>query len=817
MFSVRSCAHRVRGWYKPAIALATLAASLTVFAGPTSRAGSPLPGQIVIDPAHPHSLMRHGGGRVFICGPGDPEDFLYLGRRNPDGTRDGDQVQRIGKLIEHGGNSIYMQIVRTHGGDANEDQTHNPFVNSDPVQGLDEEILGQWEEWFSLMDRSGIVIYLFFYDDGARIWDTGDLVGPEEKAFLEGIVHKFKHHKNLIWLVAEESEERYSGERVGAIAEIIRDADDHGHIIGNHHLSGTVFKDWKTGRALTHLSMQLSETGDRAHTGAIEARQKAADRYQVIYSESTAMGADGDSMRRHAWAVAMGGLMPMLLGMDIADTPATILNQCRYLQRFFEATDFYTMAPHDELAHGETKWVLAHPGNSYIAYAENLSGKMGIKALPAGQYAVTWMDCRSGRTMTLHRAIAESGDHSFDKPDEIGQECVAAIRRANFQTAAPSQLQRGDHAGHARGDYFPSPESAGGWRKLDKPEDIRRLAGMDPDKLDQLKEWLLASDKRNFAAVVIRNGYIVLEVERSHSAKTDARRLASVSKAICATVLAIASERSQQGLTPKKMSFDDLAFQFIPWAQPLSDPRKEKITVRQLFNHTSGLCPEATGAPNDGTWAYVLGHSGDARTAMLAFDPGTNCGYSTHAFDHASLVCETVTGMPYDEFAIQALFKPIGCEHWWFQYFDGDGKEGEKYGRHPTHGLGMPARDLARVAYCMLRGGRWNDRQIIPQWFVEETAAPTHDLKIPEMRFALNAQTFSHGWQLPARLTGEGSRSGRGIPADARHKPGSGGQLIAFVPSLDLVVTRQTGSSGAWEYEEYLRRACQAVVREKAK
>jgi len=48
---------------------------------------------------------------------------------------------------------------------------------------------------------------------------------------------------------------------------------------------------------------------------------------------------------------------------------------------------------------------------------------------------------------------------------------------------------------------------------------------------------------------------------------------------------------------------------------------------------------------------------------------------------------------------------------------------------------------------------------------------------------------------------------------DARYKPGSGGQLIAFVPSLDLVVTRQTGGSGSWEYEEYLRRACAAVMK----
>ena len=356
--------------------------------------------------------------------------------------------------------------------------------------------------------------------------------------------------------------------------------------------------------------------------------------------------------------------------------------------------------------------------------------------------------------------------------------------------------------------YFPPPGSQGGWRRLDKPDGIRRLAGMDPEKLQALKEWLLQSDDRNFAAVVIRRGYIVLEVERGNSAQSDARRVASVSKAVCATVLAIAAERSQRGLTPQRMTFDDPAFQFIPWAQPLSDPRKAAITVRQLLNHTSGICPEAIGAPNDGTWDYILGHTGDARTAQLAFDPGRACGYSTHALHHAALVCETVTGEPYDQFAIEALFRPVGAEHWWFQYYEG----GPKYGRHPSHGLGMPARDLARIAYCMLRGGRWKDRQVIPRWFVEQTIAPTHTVRGLEMRFKMNAQAFSHGWELPARLTGEEGRSGQGIPLDARSKPGSGGQLIAFVPSLDLVVTRQTGSSGAWQYEEYLRRACQAVI-----
>jgi CubicO group peptidase (beta-lactamase class C family) len=361
----------------------------------------------------------------------------------------------------------------------------------------------------------------------------------------------------------------------------------------------------------------------------------------------------------------------------------------------------------------------------------------------------------------------------------------------------------------AEADYFPPPESKGGWRKLENEADLRRVGGVDPAKLAELRAWLLKSDDRNFAAVVIRRGWIVLEVERGNSAKTDARRVASCSKAVCATVLAIASERSQQGLTPKKMQFDDPAFQFIPWAQPLSDPRKTQITVKQLLNHTSGLCPEATGAPNDGRWEYLLGHTGDARTEKLAFAPGTACGYSSHALAHAALVCENVTGMSYDKFAVEYLFKPLGIEHWWFQYYEG----GEKYGRHPSHGLEMPARDMARIAWCMTRNGRWGEQAVIPKWFVEETAAPTHKVQGQEMRFKLNAESFSHAWELPAQLKGEGGRDGRDLPPDARYKPGSGGQLIAFVPSLDLVVTRQTGSSGEWEFVECLRRACAAAIK----
>ena len=157
------------------------------------------------------------------------------------------------------------------------------------------------------------------------------------------------------------------------------------------------------------------------------------------------MRTDPDGMRHHAWAVAMGGVMPMLLRMDIAATPVEILHQCRFLQEFFEATDFYALSPHDELKHDGTRYVLADPGRSYIAYADDLSGKMGIRNLGAGEFAVTLdglpdgPDRRSdsrdlrGRGPIVRQAAG-------DRPGMRGVDPAHGCRRASF--GADSAIRR---------------------------------------------------------------------------------------------------------------------------------------------------------------------------------------------------------------------------------------------------------------------------------------------------------------------------------------------------------------------------------------
>jgi CubicO group peptidase (beta-lactamase class C family) len=718
-----------------------------------------LPGQIVVDPEHPRWLKRHGGRHVFVCGPGDPEDFLYVGKRNPDGTRDGDQVARIEKLAEHGGNCIYIQLVRTHGGDARPDRTQNPFVDSDPAKGLDDDILKQWDEWFARLDRHNILIYLFFYDDSARIWNTGDEVRPDERTFVETIVRRYKHLKNLIWVIGEESEERYSTARVQAIAKIIKDADDHGHVIGDHHQSGTTFKAWQQGGALNHFAMQLAATDDEAHAGAIEALRKADGRYQIIYSESTAMRTDVDGMRSHAWAVATGGLMPMLLRMDIATTPPEALQQCRHLQTFFERTEFWTLAPHDELRHGDTKYVLANPGRSYIAYGNQVQDNLGLKGLPALEYAVHWLDCRSGKTADVIQVVASAGDATFARPAGFGSQCAAWIRP---KAAAADAKAR--PLGSARPQLrYPDPN----WPRIG---DVQRV-GTSADLLDDHNQWLTQRCGDSWAAVVIKNGYLVFEARGPRSHIHQRNDCGSIKKSLQATVLGAALQQGRLG------SLDDDALPY--WQDPFltKHANDRRITFRQFATYQDRW--------NDAAPPGVFRYNNSGAVAAGACIAG--------------LFGEVRGSRPHGiaEAARREVMKPIGAD-WDLWYWEQDFSDNLS-NPGPRMVLEASVYELAKLGYLWLRRGKWKDATIFSNDFYREA---TTDWS-PNTGSTQNGFVGHYGYWW---FVNQGRALLPDAPADAFYHIGNGhpkratGLLV--IPSLDTVAVlsmERLSDDGKWD------------------
>ena len=414
--------------------MGTIAAAGVLLAvlGAGADKARPMPGQIVVRPGNPRWLVRYDpGGKhtpFFLCGPGDPEDFLYRGRLRGDGTRDGDQMKLIAKLTGTGANCIYLQAVRSHGGDG--DRTHNPFLDHDPAKGLSGKVLDQWAKWFAAMDEAGIVIFLFLYDDSARIWNTGDEVGPAERQFIASLVGRFKRHKSLIWCVAEEYQERYSAKRVSRIAAAIRSADEFAHPIAVHKLAGLDFREFADDANIDQFAIQYNvKSARKLHDGVVRAWTRAAGRYNLNLSEVADHGS-GAEARKRSWAGAMGGAYVMVLKMDIAGTAAADLRDCGRLAAFFESTDFQEMSPHDELAAGATEYVLARPGRSYIAYAAGGRGRVGLKGLTAGSYTFRWLDCRTGRSVVRRGVKVAAGEQAWPRPDGIGAELAVHITRA---------------------------------------------------------------------------------------------------------------------------------------------------------------------------------------------------------------------------------------------------------------------------------------------------------------------------------------------------------------------------------------------------
>ena len=388
---------------------------------------NPMQGQIVADPKHPQRLVRRDEKPLFMCGPGDPEDFLYRGKLNPVGTRDGDQTALIRKLASTGANCIYLMAVRSHGGDG--DSTHNPFMDNDPAKGLNPKVLDQWEQWFAEMDRNNIVIYFFIYDDGARIWNTGDKVGDEEREFIRTLVDRFEHHKNLIWCIAEEYREAYTPKRIRSLAALIREADDYDHPIAVHKNKGLDFSEFADDPNIDQFAVQYNvPTTSELHDGLVKAWKDASGKFSLNMAEAAGFGT-GAEARHKMWACAMGGAYVMILGMDIASTPISDLEDCGNLVRFMESTDFSEMSPHDELKLGATEYVLAKPGYSYIAYTSNAAGLVGLKEMAAGTYEFRWLDCATGEMVIQPHVEVRKGDQSWPKPRSIGGELAVHIRR----------------------------------------------------------------------------------------------------------------------------------------------------------------------------------------------------------------------------------------------------------------------------------------------------------------------------------------------------------------------------------------------------
>jgi len=303
--------------------------------------------------------------------------------------------------------------------------------------------------------------------------------------------------------------------------------------------------------------------------------------------------------------------------------------------------------------------------------------------------------------------------------------------------------------------------------------------------------------------------------------------MASVSKVVgTTTATMILVEEGRLDLNARVVDY-------LPWWSR-GDPRKERVTVRQLLLHRTGLPPFRR-------WFFRIrgkkAYQAAAADEPLEYDPGTKTVYSDIGIMTLAWVIEAVTGQDLDVFLQERVFRPLGMldtgyrpapslkpriaateldtlwrkEMVWGRVHD---ENADAMGGVAGHaGLFSTAADLAVFAQMMLDGGR------APACAPGREAGRPCPFPRPEPvrivgpgvlhRFTTRYDTASSrglGWDTPS----EGSSAGDYLTDAAFGHTGFTGTSVWIDPVLDLYVillTNRVHPSRANRKHIALRRA----------
>jgi len=347
--------------------------------------------------------------------------------------------------------------------------------------------------------------------------------------------------------------------------------------------------------------------------------------------------------------------------------------------------------------------------------------------------------------------------------------------------------------------YTPPPESKGGWRTTKTPDEVRSLAGMNPDKLNLIRDKQLGLFGGPWQIVIIRHGYLVAEWYGLPTMPTTTFDGWSCTKSSTGIAFGLLLDDSRHHKLPKdaQIDLDTAIYNYVPEGFPLSDPEKRKIRLRHILSMTSGLAGEDHGliglsaAPGGGDFEIALGKQPNRfghSAAKLTAEPGTYWEYSDTGFAHLSLFFYHATGRELFDFMKERVFDPIGIEN---VGWDWQGGVGGNIGPHtnPHSGLRFSARDFARLGYLMAHDGRWQDKQIVPHWWIELATKSSQQLN-PSYGYTFWVNTDGVLWPT--------------APRDAFAFRGFTASRLYIVPSLDLVVARLGYAPQNWGEENLL-------------
>jgi CubicO group peptidase (beta-lactamase class C family) len=311
---------------------------------------------------------------------------------------------------------------------------------------------------------------------------------------------------------------------------------------------------------------------------------------------------------------------------------------------------------------------------------------------------------------------------------------------------------------------------------------------MDAGKLNNLAGRIRGKQIAELnGLVVVRHGYVVLEEYSNGSSATQLHEMQSVTKSITSLLMGIAIDQGKiAGVSSKWLNF----FPEYTDIQNMDD-RKRGVTLESLLTMRSGV--NFYESPYPGSPLQILNDSrGDWLRIVL--DQPMNAApnelwqYNSGGVISLGGVIYNTTHIAADEFARQYLFEPIGINvaSWY---------KGNPNGLpHMGGGLNLRAADLARIGYLVLRKGKWSDRQVVSESWINQSTL--HHVRSPRT-FGSHPTDYGYlWWLLPLD-----NRSSNGWDTDVITASGAKGQWLFIVPKYDLVVAATSNGAG---YQGYI-------------
>ena len=304
--------------------------------------------------------------------------------------------------------------------------------------------------------------------------------------------------------------------------------------------------------------------------------------------------------------------------------------------------------------------------------------------------------------------------------------------------------------------------------------------GKASEKLDKaFSSYLQAvadSSEQLHSIMVLQHGKVL---EEHFFVPDTAHILNSVSKTFTATAVGFAI---REGL----LSLEDRMVDLFPESVPdnASDTLK-RITIRHLLTMNTGHGK----APTDDVRYKDCDWIREFMGWPIAYEPGTCYCYNSIATYVLSAAVQKVTGQKVVDYLEPRLWVPLGIEKPYWQ----ESPAGINTG---GWGLYLKTEDLARMGLCLLQGGKFRGRQVIPADWVREMSAA----QVSSVNAGVNERQVAEIRQDPANpfydyfdpeqndwQQGYGYQMWR-CRHGAFRADGANGQYILILPDQDAVI-----------------------------